>query len=183
MESAYPTSAYSPTNGNHINGYANGGSEAAHSDLGDDDSEDDDSNPLEDLEALGESEEAAERMREDEEGLRNAKELSRQGFEQSVRSSQAVNSSNLEANVEPPAEQSTTPAFINASEGEEMHHVYEDTPVTADDADTMIVPPRVVNGTESVEEAVPLSMPPVNGGFRAVNEQAAVSSLPTAQDA
>ena len=70
------------------NGINNGSSEAG--DHHQDESDDDDSNPLEDLEALGEKEEreieeAAERMREDEEGLRNAKELARQGWEESLR--------------------------------------------------------------------------------------------------
>ena len=93
MESAYSGSAASPGHGDalgHANGYANG------SDAGDhhqDESDDDDSNPLEDLEALGEKEEreneaAAERMREDEEGLRKARELARQGWEESLRSHQ-----------------------------------------------------------------------------------------------
>ncbi|KAK4574953.1 hypothetical protein LTR86_000803 [Recurvomyces mirabilis] len=51
---------------------------------GSDDSDDDDSNPLEDLEALGEKEDQQEK--DDEEGLRNARELSRQGREDGIRS-------------------------------------------------------------------------------------------------
>lgn len=94
MESAYAGSATSPTNADasgYANGYMNGGSDAG--DLRQDDSDDDDSNPLEDLEALGEKEEreheaAAERIKEDEEGLRNARELARQGLEESLRSHQ-----------------------------------------------------------------------------------------------
>ena len=172
MESAYTASAYSPTN-DHLdaNGYANGGSELAPSDVGgDDDSDDDDSNPLEDLEALGEKEEAAERLREDEEGLRNAKELSRQGFEQSVRSGQAAYGP---AEI---AEQSATAAFNNVPEAEQMHHVYDDTVVSADDVDSAAVVPRVVNGEHASDSTAALSLPPINGGFRAVNEPAAVPS-------
>ena len=94
MESAYAGSAGSPTNvdvSGHTNGYINGGSDAG--DHRQDESDDDDSNPLEDLEALGEKEEreneaAAERIREDEEGLRNARELARQGWEESLRTHQ-----------------------------------------------------------------------------------------------
>ncbi|KAF2726353.1 hypothetical protein K431DRAFT_213878 [Polychaeton citri CBS 116435] len=54
-------------------------------------SEDDDSNPLEDLEALGAKEDderetaAFERQRQDEEGLRNARELARMGYEEGLR--------------------------------------------------------------------------------------------------
>lgn len=88
MDAAYPESGYSPSN---ANGYANG-----HPDI-DDESDDDDSNPLEDLEALGDIEdsdalgdikeafgdndEQENQIRADEEGLRNARELARQGWE------------------------------------------------------------------------------------------------------
>ncbi|KAK5166673.1 uncharacterized protein LTR77_008217 [Saxophila tyrrhenica] len=106
MESAYTATASSPTNGMALapaNGYSHAGSEL--DDAPHDESDDDDSNPLEDLEALEEkedreSEAAAERMREDEEdlrqarekedeeGLRQARELARQGWEESLRSHQ-----------------------------------------------------------------------------------------------
>ncbi|TKA81037.1 hypothetical protein B0A55_02491 [Friedmanniomyces simplex] len=80
MESA--TASYM---GGTANGYVNGS--AVYDDP--DESDDDDSNPLEDLEALGEKEEQrekelAERAKEDEEGLRNARELARQGREAST---------------------------------------------------------------------------------------------------
>ena len=98
MESAYSANASSPTNANapQTNGYIYGnvdGAASERSDHGDAESDDDDSNPLEDLEALGEKEEreneaAAERLKEDEEGLRNAKELARQGWEESLRATQ-----------------------------------------------------------------------------------------------
>lgn len=68
MDAAYPESGYSPTNAND------------NPDI-DDESDDDDSNPLEDLEALGDIEEQENQIREDEEGLRNARELARQGWE------------------------------------------------------------------------------------------------------
>lgn len=81
MDSDYPASADQNT---QTNGYGNGMSDGGDMDA--EESDDDDSNPLEDLEALGErvdqrEKELAERMREDEEGLRNAKELARQGRE------------------------------------------------------------------------------------------------------
>lgn len=72
MDATYPESGYSPS---HANGYTNGNPDI------DDESDDDDSNPLEDLEALGDIEEQENQIREDEEGLRNARELARQGWE------------------------------------------------------------------------------------------------------
>ncbi|KAK5128853.1 hypothetical protein LTR85_000186 [Meristemomyces frigidus] len=107
MDSAYAndaaSGAYSPVlyddPSNRMNGYANGAGEHPASDLDaqySEESDDDDSNPLEDLEALGEKEEQrekelAERMREDEEGLAHAKELARQGCDDSIRSSHSIN--------------------------------------------------------------------------------------------
>ena len=99
MESAYADNAASGAHSaadhdfeRELNGYVNGENERVGSEIDDhhddyEESDDDDSNPLEDLEALGEKEE--QRMREDEEGLRNARELSRQGREESIRVSQA----------------------------------------------------------------------------------------------
>ncbi|KAK4505777.1 hypothetical protein PRZ48_003742 [Zasmidium cellare] len=86
MDSAYPgsgESGNSPTHGQMGNGYMNGDGEQNY-----DSEDDDDSNPLEDLEALGEKEEQEHQIREDEEGLRNARELARQGWEESLRSAQ-----------------------------------------------------------------------------------------------
>lgn len=85
MDTAYSGSSYSPTRNGlpSGSGYHNGGV-----DHDDPDSEDDDSNPLEDLEALGEKEEQENQIREDEEGIRNAKELARAGWEDSLRSGQ-----------------------------------------------------------------------------------------------
>lgn len=77
MDAAYPGSMALELG---LNGYLNGDSE--HGDHAIDDSDEDDSNPLEDLEALGQKEE---QDREDEEGLRNARELARQGWEDSLR--------------------------------------------------------------------------------------------------
>lgn len=70
-----------------MNGYVNGGSE--NGDRQNEESDDEDSNPLEDLEALGEKEEQENQIREDEEGMRNAKELARQGWEDSLKTPQA----------------------------------------------------------------------------------------------
>ena len=177
MESTYAGSMYSPINDTiHVNGYANGGSEAAPSDLGDhqDESDDDDSNPLEDLEALGEKEEAAERMREDEEGLRSAKELSRQGFEESVRSSLVTGIEGAEGES-PLVEQSTTP-FNVVPEDEQMHHVYEDVrdPHEQDEQKVSVEAQDQTsrNGVRTTEAAAPAQydIPSASGGFRAVNE-------------
>lgn len=176
MESAYPASTYSPTHEMAlVNGYTNGGSEAAHSDVGDDDSEDDDSNPLEDLEALGEKEEAAERLREDEEGLRNAKELSRQGFAQSVMGIETVNVAKPDETPQPPVEEPAALAFSADPEHEEMHHAYEDTAPHADAQGTATTP-SIVNGTGQWEAEAGQPTPPINGGFRAVNENVTAPS-------
>lgn len=173
-----------------MNGYANGGSEAARSEVGgDDDSEDDDSNPLEDLEALGEKEEEADRLREDEEGLRHAKELSRQGFEASLRSGHDAPPTAL-ADAAPEA--TTTEAalvFNHVEEADQMHHVYEDAHIAGrNNAEAPKDGPLKVNGAASVDDTSPRDaaltsesavlpdMPPVNGGFRAVNEEAAMPS-------
>ncbi|EME47562.1 hypothetical protein DOTSEDRAFT_69494 [Dothistroma septosporum NZE10] len=86
MDSVYPASmGDSPSHESaHGNGYLNGGSEAARSESGEnrnEDSDEDDSNPLEDLEALDAKEEQEMQIREDEEGLANARQLARQGWE------------------------------------------------------------------------------------------------------
>lgn len=86
MDSAYPPSmGYSPSRDSaQGNGYLNGDSDAARSESGEnrnDDSDEDDSNPLEDLEALDAKEEQEMQIREDEEGLANARQLARQGWE------------------------------------------------------------------------------------------------------
>lgn len=183
MDSAYPPSTYSPINDtHHVNGYANGGSEVARSDAGgDDESEDDDSNPLEDLEALGEKEEAAERLREDEEGLRNAKELSRQGFEESVRSSQVIGGPEVDPDaVAHTPQEPDISVFKNVPDGEEMHHVYEDTSIADSGTDDAKVAPAHVNGVESADIAASFTAPPLNGGFRPVNEDTAAPSWQTA---
>ncbi|KAH9822781.1 GAL4-like Zn(II)2Cys6 (or C6 zinc) binuclear cluster DNA-binding domain [Teratosphaeria destructans] len=89
MDPEYPGASVGQ---DHANGYTKGGSDMG--DLEPYESEDDDSNPLEDLEALGEKEdqrekELAEQQREDEEGLRKAKELASQGRENSLTAVQA----------------------------------------------------------------------------------------------
>ncbi|CAK3803970.1 hypothetical protein DOTSEDRAFT_69494 [Lecanosticta acicola] len=105
-------SSYSPTHvdGAHSNGYLNGG-DHAYSENGypqNDESDDDDSNPLEDLEALGQKEEQENQIREDEEGLRNAKELARQGWEESLRSH--VGGADQGAQDQPPQNGNVDPA-------------------------------------------------------------------------
>jgi len=98
MDSAYPdmaASGHSPHQVTQMDGYL-----AAHEEaLSADESDDEDSNPLEDLEALGQKEErekelAGQGVREDEEGLQTAQELSRQGWEDSLRSAQVNNTIN-----------------------------------------------------------------------------------------
>jgi len=93
MESAYAdTGAAAQSPDQHVHG--NGLDGILGDEMSADESDDDDSNPLEDLEALGEKEErekelADQRLREDEEGLRNARELSRQAWDDSLRTTDA----------------------------------------------------------------------------------------------
>lgn len=103
MDADYADTAGDPAG--LLNGFVNGEMEddadADHSE----ESDDDDSNPLEDLEALGEKEEQREkeleeRMREDEEGLRNARELARQGREDSIRSAHVSHINSVTAAID-----------------------------------------------------------------------------------
>lgn len=102
MDSAYADYAASSAQSPALHGgamtnqaiHTNGGERSDFDDQYSEES-DDDSNPLEDLEALGEKEEQrekelAERLREDEEGLRNARELARQARDDSIRSAQGT---------------------------------------------------------------------------------------------
>jgi len=210
MESAYSTSAVSPTNGfasTQTNGYTHAGSDLgdpAHDISGDDD--DDDSNPLEDLEALEEKEEreneaAAERVKEDaeelrqttekedEEGLRQARELARQGWEESLKSHQMAV---VGATVEPAFLSHTAPA-----NGEIVQNGILDaglpSPVPTNKDVVQVLKPMVAHshvggniaasnaesnhtdvgqvaqmGQNTVEQSVPLAAS--YGGFRAVND-------------
>ena len=89
MDTAYPSGGSGYGGGAHYGddvgdyGYDNAGADS--------EDDDDDSNPLEDLEALGEQH--AEELQEaeiDEEGLRNARELAKKGWEDGMKSSQAA---------------------------------------------------------------------------------------------
>ena len=80
MDSTVSEMSPPPTDANLSNGYLAPGDDDMNNE-----SEDEDSNPLEDLEALGEKEE---RMKEEEENLRNAREIARHDWEESLRSVQ-----------------------------------------------------------------------------------------------
>jgi len=108
MDSTYPGMGPADLG---MNGYANGDSEMG-------DSDEDDSNPLEDLEALGQKEE---QDREDEEGLRNARELARQGYYSGADqdAGQANGDDDNSVELEDPAEQAALPlrdAAVDSSE-------------------------------------------------------------------
>lgn len=178
MESAYSAPAGPltyPDASVRPNGYVNGGNDVVRDDQGDlhdNESDDDDSNPLEDLEALGEKEEreneaAAERQREDEEGLRNARELARQGWEENLRSHQISSVELLEqiagARVLP--------------EKEEGHDeiAHQTSMPLANGHDT--TEGAVASGKVDAKPAEQVPMNAVShGGFRAVNESAVFES-------
>ena len=163
MDAAY--SNESPINidgSGRPNGYANGGSDHGEHH---DDSDDDDSNPLEDLEALGEKEEReneakAEREREDEEGLLKAKELSRQGWEESLKSHRK---SHEEASrVEDGAEKRDENASrLDAAVTYHIGNHDEDVRMSED---------------ASKADAETIQVAPSYGGFRAVNEPSTAAS-------
>lgn len=157
MDTSYPESGYSPSN---ANGYANGNPDI------DDESDDDDSNPLEDLEALGDIEEQENQIREDEEGLRNARELARQGWQ---------GSNPTEANLE----------LTNGIAEHPMAHQPDSegtTGATAEsgkmDQDKQL--PATLSSQETTEKDSPIqdvpqppeqndSKPAIHAGFQAVN--------------
>lgn len=130
-EFAYPPSGeFASTNGIlHSNGHG--------SDNGDhnEESDDDDSNPLEDLEALGEKAEQENQIREDEEGLRNAKELARQGWEDSLRDPQT---------------------HVDVDETVEIHHASEPAPASDVDVEGRDGPKTPVVDDAALPEYAPL---------------------------
>lgn len=155
MDSAYPESGYSPTN---ANGYTNGNADV------DDESDDDDSNPLEDLEALGDIEEQENQIREDEEGLRNARELARQGWEGSNAAEKDVELAN--GNDEPPAPHDPA-AEETAGLKAEPGKIDEDRSYAADPNHDLAY--KNVSGEDvppEQDDAKPITM---HGGFHAVN--------------
>lgn len=166
MESAYPATEVSLTNAG-ANGQANG---YAH-DHGvspieqHDDSDDDDSNPLEDLEALGEKAEreheaAEERMREDEAGLQHAKDLARQGWEESLRTSEQEPGDKHRQDDADRASDNHSIAFVPLTNGE--REVQKEPLVREDATDVR----TAENGDQSHTTTTSVSY----GGFRAVNE-------------
>lgn len=179
MDSAYSGNVppYSPSHADSLraNGYANGGSE-----IGDhDESDDDDSNPLEDLEALGEQEEQeSQQIREDEEGLRNAKELARQGYEDSFRAASQSAAELAGVDVSRPEQNgSVEKAAALASAEQAKSHGYD--PVHDDTTDSSHlrqpsddeiqvshpgVNAQLVSNVAAADEA-----PASHGSFRAVN--------------
>jgi hypothetical protein len=190
MDSEYPVAATSHED--QANGYANGLGEVG--DLDAEDSDEDDSNPLEDLEALGEKEdqrekELAERMREDEEGLRNAKELSRQGRENSLNAAQLIHEDATSNGPELPPETNdetephdsvalddTPKASQDDSDANSAVAAEQDQDNKGDrtSEDTGLPTPQstlpVPNPISSNPMGgLPFSTPAMGGGFRAVN--------------
>ncbi|KAM3422952.1 hypothetical protein BST61_g434 [Cercospora zeina] len=179
MDSSYAGLTGSPTNGAHpSNGYANGTSDNG-------DSDDDDSNPLEDLEALGEKEEQENQIREDEEGLRNAKELARQGFEDSMRDGQQPQHGPNEAGESGvPNSGYAYTASVEVSQTVEDPRAAGDLATPPNSAQVQERPvdlPIQTHGNPQREMLWNREPPPVdpapsmdtaasNGGFRAVNE-------------
>ncbi|KXT07202.1 hypothetical protein AC578_2323 [Pseudocercospora eumusae] len=168
--------SYSPSHADsaRVNGYANGGSEAGDHH---DDSDDDDSNPLEDLEALGEQEEQEnQQIREDAEGLRNAKELARLGYEDSMRStanpvSDSVVSETICAKVDEPKETADTVGQPEAVPGRGYDPV-TDTPhrrLPSDD-EIQVQHPGMTAEPPKVVQAGDMQVS--HGSFRAVNGSA-----------
>ncbi|GIZ46747.1 hypothetical protein CKM354_000986000 [Cercospora kikuchii] len=183
MDSSYPGFAGSPTNGAHpSNGYANGTSDNG-------DSDDDDSNPLEDLEALDEKEEQENQIREDEEGLRNAKELARQGFEDSMRDGQQQQPISNEPGEPNRGPGGTLPGHVQTANVGIAQTAEEPQPVgnlatppnSAQVQERPLDLPFQPHGNQQREmllhkESAPMDRPPstdtatTNGGFRPVNE-------------
>lgn len=193
MDAAYPSggSGY-----DHAAPYGDDGGDYAYGNGGaDSDDEDDDSNPLEDLEALGEQH--AEELQEaemDEEGLRNARELARKGWEDGVKSSQAaaslgeapaVNGDALPASVPAAIAEPTTEAREDAvasdvvkadsalppstaleARGRSELPPEEQLPLPTDNhALDEPIQPEPVEATESTT----MHATPAHGGFHAVN--------------
>ncbi|GAB1742482.1 hypothetical protein NU219Hw_g8027t1 [Hortaea werneckii] len=173
--------APSPNNTSYersVNGYMDGSNERAGSEMmhnhHDDyeESEDEDSNPLEDLEALGEKEEQrerelAEQMRVDEEGLEQARELSRQGRE----AVEKATSNGTPAPTSELADAEPTPAANGVS---------DDRPAEATATQPAFVEPdKTLHQTSppptqaQPPSFVPMygeSVPAYGGGFHAVNK-------------
>jgi hypothetical protein len=174
MESAYSaTSPGNPDGSGRANGYTNGGSDH---DEHHDDSDDDDSNPLEDLEALGEKEEReneakAERLREDEEGLRKAKELAQaaqQGWEENLKSHRQSyeQGQHGEADAEDGDLHPLDRMMMSA-----MKHRDDQLHKQRSDEDV-----RMPDDTSKIDDAVEtIHVAPSYGGFRAVNEPSTAS--------
>lgn len=175
MDSAYPgSSADSPTQGDlsRVNGYLNGDSERDQNY----DSEDDDSNPLEDLEALEEKEDQEHQIREDEEGLRNARELARQGWEESLRSAQDSGFKDTESGVN-----GTGPVQVSANGSYEQSREEAGSPKDSPgatkrpsydpvhDNEDHDAPRDTALSTEPSSRLDSLTAASSGGGFRAVN--------------
>lgn len=169
MDSAYPPTDLPTTNG-HGHGSENG---EPH-----DDSDEDDSNPLEDLEALGEKEEQENQIREDEEGLRNAKELARQGWQtqtnvdvdetvQTDDASRPMLESGVHAEI-PEDAKTRTPAEIKPQSDDAPVYEAADRLVKAHQDEDAEVSPTADHGhvdTKPTPEAAATT-----NGFRAVND-------------
>ncbi|KAI5357860.1 Putative zn(2)-C6 fungal-type DNA-binding domain-containing protein [Septoria linicola] len=171
MDSAYPGTGGSPSHPtNGLNGDHH------------DESDDDESNPLEDLEALGEKEEQENQIREDEEGLRNAKELARQGWEDSLRDSQQTQAVGGQL-VEAVGVHADTIESANAAAKAELaisstvHGDAADRPAHSPDKEAEGTAPAPPPTDAAPMSPKMLHNPAViNGGFRAVNEVTSIGT-------
>ncbi|KAK3624350.1 hypothetical protein LTR56_021068 [Elasticomyces elasticus] len=159
------------------NGYTNG--ITAYDGADDSEDDDDDSNPLEDLEALGEKEEqrekeVADRAKEDEEGLRNARELAKQGREASTYASideqhaiaEMIDQAAPEATTTQLASKETSHSVIDSREQDIAsmpHSAVHSHPGLSHSGDTALpTPPQ--SQAQTLQIATPYG-----GGFHAVN--------------
>ncbi|KAI6913157.1 hypothetical protein KC355_g18140, partial [Hortaea werneckii] len=169
--------APSPNNTNYersVNGYMDGSNEREmmhnhHDDY--EESEDEDSNPLEDLEALGEKEEQrerelAEQMRVDEEGLERARELSRQGREGVEKAA----SNGTPAPMSEVADAESTPAANGVSDRPAEATATQPTFVEPDKTLHQASPPPTQAQPPSFVPMYGESVPAYGGGFHAVNK-------------
>ncbi|KAK5712214.1 hypothetical protein LTR17_018027 [Elasticomyces elasticus] len=148
------------------NGYTNG--ITAYDGADDSEDDDDDSNPLEDLEALGEKEEqrekeVADRAKEDEEGLRNARELAKQGREASTYAS-IEEQRMAETTEEPPV----APDSREQDTGSMVYSAAHSHPGLAHSGEHLTAATSIPTPPQSQAQALQ-STTPYGGGFHAVN--------------
>ncbi|KAK4949424.1 hypothetical protein LTR10_012042 [Elasticomyces elasticus] len=162
MDSMGPAAA--SYGGEMPNGYTNG--ITAYDGADDSEDDDDDSNPLEDLEALGEKEEqrekeVADRAKEDEEGLRNARELAKQGREASTYASIEEQHAIAETTEEPPV----APDSREQDTGSMAYSAVHSHPGLAHSGEHLTAAVSILTPPHQALQ----SATPYGGGFHAVN--------------